>query len=45
MDGDLGAYVRAQIEKTDLIAMDKIWDNGFRQITSSTKPIVTARRS
>src|SRR6202023_101996 len=21
--------------------MDKIWDNGFRQITTSTKPIVT----
>jgi TRAP-type transport system periplasmic protein len=41
MDGELGAYVRAQIAKTDLVAMDKIWDNGFRQITSSTKPIVT----
>jgi tripartite ATP-independent transporter DctP family solute receptor len=39
MDGDLGAYVRAQIEKADLIAMEKIWDNGFRQITSSSKPI------
>jgi tripartite ATP-independent transporter DctP family solute receptor len=23
------------------VAMDKIWDNGFRQITSSTKPINT----
>jgi TRAP-type C4-dicarboxylate transport system substrate-binding protein len=41
MDGDLGAYVRSQIEKADLIAMEKIWDNGFRQITSSTKPIVS----
>jgi tripartite ATP-independent transporter DctP family solute receptor len=41
MDGDLGAYVRAQIEKADLIAMEKIWDNGFRQITSSTRPIAT----
>jgi tripartite ATP-independent transporter DctP family solute receptor len=41
MDGDLGAYIRAQIEKTDLVAMEKIWDNGFRQITSSTKPIAT----
>ncbi|MFO1155057.1 MAG: TRAP transporter substrate-binding protein [Rhodospirillales bacterium] len=41
MDGDLGAYIRAQIAKTDLIAMDRIWDNGFRQITSSSKPIVT----
>jgi TRAP-type transport system periplasmic protein len=39
MDGDLGAYVRQQIAKANLIAMDKIWDNGFRQTTSSTKPI------
>jgi TRAP-type transport system periplasmic protein len=39
MDGNLGAYVRAQIEKADLVAMEKIWDNGFRQITSSSKPI------
>src|SRR3982751_4729837 len=41
MDGDLGAYVRAQISKAGLVAMDKIWDNGFRQITTSTKPIQT----
>jgi len=41
MDGDLGAYIRAQIAKANLIAMDKIWDNGFRQTTTSTKPIQT----
>ena len=41
MDGDLGAYIRAQIAKVNLLAMDKIWDNGFRQTTTSTKPIVT----
>jgi tripartite ATP-independent transporter DctP family solute receptor len=41
MDGDLGAYVRQQIAKANLVAMDKIWDNGFRQMTTSTKPIVT----
>lgn len=41
MDGDLGAYIRAQIAKANLVAMDKIWDNGFRQITSSSKPIAT----
>ncbi|HUC51575.1 MAG TPA: TRAP transporter substrate-binding protein [Xanthobacteraceae bacterium] len=40
MDGDLGAYVRGQIAKSGLIAMEKIWDNGFRQTTTSTKPIV-----
>jgi len=39
MDGDLGTYIRAQIAKANLVAMDKIWDNGFRQTTSSTKPI------
>lgn len=39
MDGDLGAYVRGQIQKANLVVMDKIWDNGFRQITSSKGPI------
>jgi TRAP-type transport system periplasmic protein len=41
MDGKLGAYVRGEIGKRGLIAMDKMWDNGFRQITSSTHPIRT----
>src|SRR5271154_2874414 len=41
MDGDLGAYIRAQIEKANLAVMEKIWDNGFRQTTTSTKPIET----
>ncbi|HEY1410893.1 MAG TPA: TRAP transporter substrate-binding protein [Rhodopila sp.] len=39
MDGKLGAYVRGEIDKRGLVAMDKMWDNGFRQITSSTHPI------
>ena len=42
MDGDLGAYIRAQIAKSGIVAMDRIWDNGFREVTTSTKPIVTA---
>lgn len=42
LDGDLGAYVRGQIQKVGLVPMDRIWDNGFREITSSTKPIRTA---
>ncbi|TCT04000.1 TRAP transporter substrate-binding protein [Aquabacter spiritensis] len=42
MDGELGAYVRGQIGKFGLVAMDKIWDNGFRQTTTSTKPIESA---
>lgn len=41
MDGELGAFVRAEIAKFDLIAMDKIWDNGFRQMTSSIGPIAS----
>ena len=41
MDADLGAYIRAQIAKVNLIAMDRIWDNGFRQTTTSTKPVQT----
>src|SRR6202044_539736 len=39
MDGELGAYVRGQIAKANLVAFEKIWDNGFRQTTSSTRPI------
>ena len=39
MDGDLGGYVRGEIRKAGLEVIDKIWDNGFRQTTSSTKPI------
>src|ERR1700716_3044187 len=39
MDGDLGAYVRGEITKANLVVMDKIWDNGFRKPTSSSKPI------
>lgn len=41
MDGDLGAQVRGAIDKAGLHAFDRIWDNGFRQITSSTHPIDT----
>ena len=39
MDGGLGAHIRGEITKSNLVVMDKIWDNGFRQTTSSTKPI------
>lgn len=39
MDGPLGAHIRAQIGRAGLVVMDRIWDNGFRQITSSTRPI------
>jgi TRAP-type transport system periplasmic protein len=41
MDGNVGAYVREQIGKANLVVMDKMWDNGFRQITTSNRPINT----
>lgn len=42
MDGDLGAHVRKEIAaKSSLFAFEKIWDNGYRQITTSTKAITT----
>ncbi|MEX8518959.1 MAG: TRAP transporter substrate-binding protein [Leptothrix sp. (in: b-proteobacteria)] len=41
MDGPLGAHVRAQIEKVGLLTMSKPWDNGFRHVTTSTKPVKT----
>ena len=41
MDGPLGTYVRAQIEKVGLLTMSKPWDNGFRHVTTSSKPVRT----
>ena len=41
MDGELGAHIRARIAQANLVAMERIWDNGFRQITSSTRPIAS----
>jgi len=41
LDGDLGKHIRAQITGAGLVVMDKIWDNGFRQITNNVKPIAT----
>ncbi len=43
MDGKLGAHVRAAISKMRLYAFEKMWDNGFRQMTSSKAPIQTAK--
>lgn len=41
MDGDVGNHIRAAIEKVNLVPFDTVWDNGFRQITTSTKPVQT----
>ncbi len=35
MDGRVGDLVRDAITKTGIVPMTKVWDNGFRQITSS----------
>ncbi len=42
MDGALGAHVRAAIAQRKLYAFEKMWDNGFRQTTSSKAPVNTA---
>ncbi len=39
LDGKVGDVVRADIMKTGLYPMRRIWDEGFRQVTTSTKPI------
>jgi TRAP-type C4-dicarboxylate transport system substrate-binding protein len=36
MDGGVGDVVRDAISKAGIVPMKKIWDNGFRQITSSS---------
>jgi tripartite ATP-independent transporter DctP family solute receptor len=41
VDGDLGAMIRTAVDKAGLYGFEKIWDNGFRQISSSTHPIRT----
>ncbi len=41
MDGGVGDVVREAIGKTGLVPMKKIWDNGFRQITSSSSRQLT----
>ncbi len=41
MDGPVGAYVRGEISKRGLYVYDKIWDNGYRQITTAARPIQT----
>lgn len=43
MDGKLGAHVREAIAKVNLFAFEKMWDNGFRQMTTSGRPIEQAK--
>lgn len=39
MDGELGTHIRAQIAKSPIFTVSRIWDNGFRHVTSSTREI------
>ncbi|MBV8151411.1 MAG: TRAP transporter substrate-binding protein [Candidatus Eremiobacteraeota bacterium] len=41
MDGDLGALIRAQIVEKGMIPLERVWENGFREFTTSTHPIRT----
>jgi TRAP-type transport system periplasmic protein len=41
LDGKLGLHLRRKIEQSGLVVMEKVWDNGFRQITTSTRPIAS----
>jgi len=43
MDGDLGAHIRGSFDKVNLVAVGKVFDHGFRQVTNSSKPIVTPK--
>jgi tripartite ATP-independent transporter DctP family solute receptor len=39
MDGALGTIIRTAVGRSGLYAFAAMWDNGYRQITSSTHPI------
>nr|WP_315593622.1 TRAP transporter substrate-binding protein [uncultured Cupriavidus sp.] len=39
MDGELGAHIRNAFAKVNLVPQAKIWDHGFRHVTTSGKGI------
>ena len=39
VDGALGKYIEAQVDKAGIVLAAPLGDNGFRQITTSDKPI------
>jgi tripartite ATP-independent transporter DctP family solute receptor len=39
MDGDVGALIRDGLSNSGLFVFEKMYDNGFRQITSGSRPI------
>jgi len=43
MDGDLGAHIRGAFDKVNLVAVGKVFDHGFRQVTHSSKAIAVPK--
>ncbi len=41
MDGELGQLVRQEIDKFGLHVFNKMWDSGFRQTTTLSRPIIS----
>ncbi len=41
LDGPLGAYIRKELASKGLYVFENVFDLGFRQVTSSVKPIKT----
>jgi tripartite ATP-independent transporter DctP family solute receptor len=39
LDGDLGQHIRDEVGKTQIMALDRVFELGFRQVTTSTRPI------
>jgi TRAP-type C4-dicarboxylate transport system substrate-binding protein len=39
MDGAVGAYIKGKIADAGMMAIGPSWNNGFRQLTTSTKPV------
>ncbi len=41
MDGALGAFIRDEIAAKGIVPFDRPFDSGFREVTTSTKPIAS----
>ena len=43
IDGELGAHMRSAFDKVNLVPVGNAFDHGFRQITTSAKPVVSPK--
>ena len=39
VDGDLGKYLRSAIDKAGIHSLDRLWNNGYRQVLTGARPI------